>query len=226
MTGIRSVLPPSSLAEILRVLSDLNETEYAELRAAVGGDKPFASDEDTNKQLAPKVGLSALNLTALLGVLKFLYDRLEDDLPSDVSRSDGIDLILKQVLVFKDDAKNYNAVHSRLTSLLSYNEAYTKFQKVKRLERGFIANLLEANTFLDIRPSISKDRKEIEGTVNVFQLNLITDSNNETLSDITIQLTRKSMKLLIDALDDLKKKDELVSSKTIFGEVQSDKLDV
>jgi hypothetical protein len=216
MSENRLILPPSSMAELVQIIADIDDVAFEALSRAIASERSFTPEEAEVDELLPLVKLPKEILSYLFAGLSFLNDRVQDDAGGSNQLEDSVETLIEQLKLFRDDISKKDELKRRLLKLFSPNKSHELYQKVKRLQKGFIPNLVEVKTFVDVRPSISKDRSQIDGFINLFQLCIVTDADIRSERKIVIQLTRKSLNTLRDALDDLVTKDELVASKLKF----------
>lgn len=209
MTDINSPLPPS-LPEMVGQIAALNDQQFETLWASIQTERSFDLESGVIDDLSASLGIPTMRILYTLSAMSFLYDRIEDTVESDDKRPAAIRSIVKDLGLDNDKADENDILQTRLLRLLGHNAKHDRFLKIQRLQNGFLPRLMNVNTFVDIRPDISRDRSEIRHFLPIIQMNLSLDRPLASSETATIQLTPKDVEMLRDCLDDIDKKISLL----------------
>jgi hypothetical protein len=199
-----SVLPPASLAQIVALLSSLDEQQFGLLKTATGSARSFELPASARDRLSSDLKLSQETISYVLSALSFLYRQLRPDPAEDESTFvEKVTSVLEDLKISDAPNASFDSVRTRLVTLLQYSKNHELFLKVSRLEAGFIASLTGAASFVDLRPSFSVDRTEVEGYVPVIQMNISTDSLRNFESQLVFQLDLEGLEIMKKAIADI-----------------------
>jgi hypothetical protein len=210
-----TVKPPESLAEALRPIATLSESEFTKLALALSGPRSFSLSKEQLEALQKDAPGVAAVLPYTLGTLAFLYSQIED-VPEGEQTEAPIIAQLVDDLDPKDEwASIKSLMKVRLTDLLGRKKNHERFKKVQRLQNGFIPNATGFSTFLDLRPDFNEGKPEkIQGVLPVIQLRISTDADNPTMRRLVVQLDEDGLAELKKAIDRLTQKIEILKTDT------------
>lgn len=204
-------------------ITELDEAAFENFATQVTGPASFEIEEDQLDKLAENCGWPVEQIQYLLAALSFLYDRLESVSTQEISRNEQTRQILVELELFEDEEHKLEELTQRLWKLLQHNDSHEVHKKVRRLQDGFTPISQNFHSFVDLRPSISPDRKSVEGFVTIIQLNIKTSVNEGPEAEYTLHLNKAALAKLKLTIDDIDKKIQLIESNP---EIYSQLLDV
>jgi hypothetical protein len=209
------VIPPASLGQALRPLCDLSDDEFSALMGAVSGPRSFSLPKEDLDLLRSKIPALAANVRFLLAALSFLNSHIARVLESGMLFSDAIRAAVDDLDKDADWQESKDKVRSRLALLLQPTERHKRFEKVQKLQSGFIPNALSFATFIDLRPDFGDGEElSLHGYLPVIQFRINTDSPGPEGKRLICQMSE-------DALIELKKVIERAESKLAMLRKQS-----
>ena len=210
------ILTSPGVARAFSALAAISDSEFDQLRGALSGRRSFSLTEDMLREISEKIGIDEKTLAVLTVALASIYEGVVEDEDDNFDSSDFLRSLLGSLELSDDDVAKEEIVR-RLQVLLKKSSNHERFKKIKRLEAGFLPNLLDANSFVDLRPNFNETRTAIEGLIPVIQLNLITNSGDPGLSSITLQLAPEDLRLLQEKLNEAAQKISALRAQGAFS---------
>lgn len=211
------LLPPANVRDIFDLLAAFTPELVDTLAEHVHAASSFFLEPEATEALAERHQVSEDDLRYVLGTLSVLHNRLSPSQPS----ADEV-AALAQTAVESEYRAGDEApadLPSRLTRLLTAVERDEGREKVGRLQRGFLPNLVGISSFMDLRPVYADEDARISGFVPVMQIELRSDSRKAYERTMICHVDSKNLDRMIDELQRLKKKFETVTSEEHVSEL-------
>ncbi|MBR0828737.1 hypothetical protein JQ596_24680 [Bradyrhizobium manausense] len=215
MSAYPSITPPGALDAALAPLAELSDFEFQGLLFATSKPRSFLLSSKELKGLREQIPSVASNLPFLLSALSFLYSRI--DALGEVS--EPFDQVIARLVDELDfqmlDAQKKATIQKRLEELLKKNPGFGRFQKILRLQDGFIPNATRFRSMVDLRPDFgeSDDSLEYKGVITTIQFRVVTDSSNPSLQEMIFQVNEEVLEDLRKAVDRAQKKIALLKQE-------------
>lgn len=201
MAAYSSILPPSSLGEVLRPLESLSDKDFEVILNAVAGPRSFSLTkeeiENLRNQTPPDAGR---NLTFFVSALSFVYSHVARLTESKMPYADAIKDIVDEIA--KDaEWTDKDKVVGRLEKLLN-PKIHEPLHKAQRLQTGFLPNAVGFSTMVDLRPDFGIGSElQLSAYVPVIQFRINTDSIVPAERRIVFQITESNLAELKKAID-------------------------
>lgn len=211
-----SVLPPTTLVQIMIMIAKLEDFQFDRIKAQILGPRSYEVSNAQREKLSFEIDIPDESLGYLFSGLSFLYRQLKP-MPGETQAelNAKIERVLSDLRVPEKDVDK-SLLARRLSQLLAYGRNHQLHMKVARLEEGFIASVVGVSSFVDLRPSFTDDRTEIDGFVPIVQLMISTDSPRSHETQVVFQLDLESLETLKSAIDDVDRKLNVLRGKKDF----------
>lgn len=202
--------------QALEQMAQLSEAQFNVLREAVTGPEGFDLSLGRCEALATqlKSDLKTRDVFRLLSSLRFFYDRCRDWERGARDSATALREFIQLAGLFEDLG---DGVIKRLLELTVKNPTVERRQKLRWLRTGILDTAVNFASFVDVRPRISEDRREIEGLVPVVILRINTESESGEPKSHIFQLTLEGLTKLRAVVEDVEKKLKLVNTDPVFG---------
>lgn len=205
MVARSTVVPLSSMHDVVSAIGQMDDEQYHRLLAAIGS-QSFYFRESSLPVLAASIGITVPDLKNILDVLRFAFQRLGELSGDDERRLADIAEFVDSLQGYDDLAADSAVVKQRLAELLRPSDVHRSREKISRLEAGFLPDLTNISTFVDLRPNFDNDLNEIDGFLPVVTLNIQTNSSNPLIRSITLNLPLSSIEEVISSVERLNRK--------------------
>lgn len=210
-----SVLPPTSLAQILLLISNLNDEQFRALKTASSGARSFELSQAVKERLSSGMQLPVDTISYVMSALSFLYRQMKPSASDSAdSWQEKVESVVEDLRLAEAKDANPELLKIRISELLQYNKNHELHMKVARLEEGFIASVLSASSFVDLRPSFNAERTELDGFVPIVQMCIVTDSPKSSETQLVFQMDIQGLGVLKKAIADIDKKIDLLTGQS------------
>lgn len=206
---MKSIVPPS-LGAIIAMASGFDEATYNQIEHLIS--RPTSTDPDDAEidRVSSETGVSQSDLRYFLSFLSFLFAQTEDTPPDELKET------LSSFLNEHGNGVDASNLADRFLGLLKHREVQRAAAKRRRLEEGFLPNLVDVAHFVDLRSDFERDADgiltgRVLHRIPVIQLALRTNSIRDWESSLVLQLDLEAVDELEAALSEIKAKLEILS---------------
>lgn len=207
----KSVLPIASIPQAFSAVARLTDAESDGLKALTETGRSFWPLDQQIKDYCSKSTLSKEDVESILSILRFVYDRLGELDGED--RSSAVKVVVEENLEEDIDNDSLKIIVDRLNSLLLLSEKHGKFQKLYRLERGFLPIAAQFETLVDLRPDFDADATEIVGFIPIVSMRIRTTSSDPALRNFSFTIPLEKIAALTKSVERMNAKLSILSTR-------------
>jgi hypothetical protein len=198
-------LVPLTFQQAITLIASLDQVQFQTIERAVRSSHSFEISDQEGRQLAQAAGLDVDTILSVFSVLAYMYGRVSAQSLDREAIDQSVRLFLGSEVPGLDETTG-ELLAGRLLALLQPDPKIDALTKQRRLQAGFLRNIVQVSSFVDIRPDFSDDRVTIRGAVPVVELQIRTDAEHPVDRDIVLQLNERTLQTLKSAIEDIELK--------------------
>lgn len=207
---MQSIMPPT-LDTIIAMAADFSDDVYQLLEGLVKKPNSIDPSDADITAVSRDANIPEDDLRYFLSFLSFLYVQTSD------TAEDELETTLAEFLTEHGENVSVDRVAKKLVALLSYRDIQTNAAKRARLVEGFLPNLLEISSFVDVRKDFERDDEgnlsgKLGFSIPVIQLRLRTNSSRQDEREFVLQLDEKAIKRFEEAFVEIRTKIRILES--------------
>jgi len=206
MVSPSSPLLPPSLEDILLHIARLSDEQFTRLQNEIQSEEGFNTDSSRCAKLATLLNQPAAEVGYVLSALAYLYRRVNSEAVNQTAIGPAIERFVSSFRRLELTPDEKSQLVTRLVYATQKNEGIEHAIKLQRLRKGFLKNAVGFKSFVDLRPDFDAQHEAITGLIPLIQIQVVTDSDDPHESNLTFQLSERTLQGLKEMIADVEKK--------------------